>query len=463
MDLPSELLAAVSAPGGGRVALIVGAGCSVEAPTCVPVSQRCSLEVHRRLIADNVLQSGDCSDPSDLSSLADAVYSKTHSQRDVVDRMRDQYDLKLATPNDGYRLAAAMLCEGVLSSVVTLNFDLAMSHALSELGAGTSVGVIENPEDLPRQRAVNIYYLHRNVNAADPNLWVLRSVALQQEWIGHWESIITTKVLTAPVVVFAGLGTPVRVLIESSQLLRRALPAATKLFQVDPANMADSAFFEALNLSPADYIRGRWGEFMVALSTRLVKEQMAQLEQAVRQKVQDDNLPSENVAGLITRLQGMGLIALGKLRASWLLHDKPYCPAEVGALGLIADLLLALGLISRVSGTDALIVEDGLVEFHRGGRSLATYVVASGRGHRGRSAIEAAVERRRGQYRSRSTPPRGVIVGGTSDAWTTAVTPPQDVVRGDVSEDIVAGSGVLPLIHINELRTEVNRIAQVVQ
>jgi|SRR5438034_2307233 len=295
MALPPELLQAVSSPGGGKIALVLGAGCSVEAPTNIPVSSDCSNEIHRRLVDDGVLQNGDCSNPGDLSVLADAVFSKRNSQRDVVERLRDQYGLKLATPNQGYWIAAALLCEGAISSVVTLNYDLALSTALSALGADKIVGVVERPEDLPHQKTINVYYLHRNANAADPELWVLRTSALNVEWKGHWEPIIATKVLAAPVVVFAGLGTPVAVLIESTKLLRNALPGTTKLYQADPGNIADSKFFQALSLDPAVYIQCGWGQLMEALSQRLLKEQITQLEKAVERKIREDNLTTEDI------------------------------------------------------------------------------------------------------------------------------------------------------------------------
>jgi len=204
MALPPELLQAISTRGGGKIALVLGAGCSVEAPTGIPISRICSNEIHRRLIDDGVLNEGDCSNPDDLSAVADAVFIKRNSQRDVVERLRDTYDLKLATPNQGYLIAAALLREGALSSVVTLNYDLALSAALSALGAGTTIGVIERPEDLSQQKAFNVYYLHRNANAADMESWVLRTAALNVEWKGHWEQIIATRVLAAPFVVFAG-------------------------------------------------------------------------------------------------------------------------------------------------------------------------------------------------------------------------------------------------------------------
>ena len=396
--------------------------------------------------------------------MADAVFEKKRSQRDVVELLRDQYDLKLAPPNDGYRIAAAMLCEGTVSSMLTLNFDLALSNALSELGAGHTVEVIECAEDLPRQKTINVYYLHRNVNAADPESWVLRTSALNDDWKRNWCQVVTTRVLAAPVVVFAGIGSPARVLIESAKLIRAVPPVTTKLFQIDPADRAVSKSFQELALDPGDYIQCGWVHFMEELSERLANEQVVELEQAIGCKVQEEErLQPEDIADLLACLRNLGLVKLGKLRAHWLLYQKPYYPVSLNGNGLLADLLLALAMMARVSGAAVIIVENGLVEFQRDGRVVVAYVVASGCGHRGRAAVEAAVEYRRAQYRSRPVPPRGVLVGGTSDPWPTQVTSPTDVARGESSDDdIVTGPMALPLIHISELRSDPSRIDQVV-
>ena len=462
--LPQELLRAISSPGGGKVALVVGAGCSAEAPTGIPMARECSVEVHRRLVADGILQDRDCADPSDLSLVADAVFDKTGSQKELVERLCERYELKLASANEGYLIAAAMLCEGAISSVVTLNFDLALSDAIAQLGAAQVVGLIECPEDMPRkQKAINVYYLHRNANELDPDLWVLRNAALQNEWRGHWQPIIATRVLTAPVVVFAGLGNPAAVLIETMKLVQHALPTATSFYQVDLADRGESRSFRELGLDPSSYIKRGWGQFMDDLSQRLLAEQVSGLQQAVLRKIEEDRLPSENVHGLLVRLQILGLLKLGKLRAHWLLHDKAYCPARQHPCGLVADLLLAVAMMARVSGAAAVIADDGLVEFERDGRIVVAFLVASGGGHRGRSAVEAEVESRRRQFRSRRSLPRGVLVGGTSDSWTTLVTPPEDVVRGDAIEgDIVSGSTALLLLHISELRSDSRRIHELV-
>jgi hypothetical protein len=460
MPLPPELLQAVSSPGGGKIAMVLGAGCSVEPPTNIPVSRVCSKEIHRLLILDGILQKGDCADPDDLSALADAVFSRRNSQRDVVERLRDHYGLKLATPNNGYLIVAALLCEGVISSVVTLNYDLALSTALSELGAGKIVGVVERPEDLAHQKTINLYYLHRNANAADPESWILRTAALNVEWKGHWETIIANKVLAAPVVLFAGLGTPVAVLIESTKLLRAALPAVTTLYLADPEDMVSSKFFQALGLDAAHYISSGWGALMEGLSRRLLEEQIAKLGQAAVSKTQEDHLPNEDIARFLNTLQHMGIVRVGKLRAYWLLSEKPYLVFDENILGLLADLLLALATMVRVSGAEAVIIEDGRVEFQRAGRTVASFIVASGNGHRGKIAVEAEVQKRRAGY---SQSPTAALVGGTSASWTTPPTPPKDIVDGAESkDDILRGPTALPLFHISELRDNHVLIREVV-
>lgn len=461
MPLPNQLLQGVAAAGGGRISLVLGAGCSMEPPTSLPSAAVCAQELHRLLVADGVLADGECQDPSDLSLLADAVFAKTNSQRDLVERFLDRYNLKLVNANDGYLIAAAMLCEQVVSSVVTLNFDLALIDALANLGVGQDVAVIEKPADLPRQRLINVYYLHRNANAENPDDWVLRSPSLQNEWLNTWQPIVANRVLAAPIVVFAGLGTPVAVLIESTKLLRNAIPQAV-VYQVDPVARADSRFAQELAIDDAAYIRSGWGEFMRDLAARLTTEHTQQLENAANQKVHDDALAAEDLTAFLIRLRALGLVVSGKLRAQWLLTGGTYCRASADGHRLVADLLLAIATVARVSGTEAVIVEDSVIEFHREGRVLTACLLGSGRGFRGRPSMEAAIGQQHRRHRTRVVPISSAIVGGTSD-WGAATTPPADVVRGDIAGDIVLGQGALPMHHIAELRADPNKVQEVVR
>ncbi|MBK8233728.1 MAG: hypothetical protein IPK72_24920 [Candidatus Eisenbacteria bacterium] len=461
MTLPHTLLQAVSAPGGGKITLVVGAGCSFEAPTLIPLAGTCSQQCHDRLVANGVLALGDCALPSNLSCLADTVFAKTGEQRLLVEQLSQHYELKTASPNDGHLLTAALLREGAIASVVTLNFDLALSTAISLLGVGDVVGVIDGPDDLPNKKALNLYYLHRNANAADPETWVLRTAALDTEWNGRWEQVVAAMVLATPVVVFAGLGSPANVLVQSATLIRNAIPNGSKAYQVDPGDPEMSEFFKALALAPDAFIRKSWCEFMEQLSQRLVVEHACQLKAAAEAMVQREKLHAEDLTTLLDRLQSIGLLNVGRLRANWLLHGKEYFAEELLARELLADLLLAAALIARVTGTQAVLCDDGVVEFRRGDRTVATHVFASGRGTRGQVAIETTLTQRRRRLRDRAMPLSGAIIAGTHNGDPMPITPPADVLLGDTSASIVFGPTALPMFHVDSLRQDSTKCQQV--
>lgn len=461
MTLPNELLQAVSAPGGGKITLVVGAGCSFEPPTSIPLAGTCAQQCHDRLVANGVLAAGDCTLPSNLSCVADAVFTKMGAQRLLVEQLSQHYELKTASPNEGHLLAAALLREGAIASVVTLNFDLALSTAIARLGVGDVVGVIDGPDDLSNKRAFNLYYLHRNVNATDPETWVLRTPTLDTEWKGKWEQIVAAMVLATPVVVFVGLGSPANVLVQSATLIRNAIPNGSKAFQVDPGDPEKSEFFKALALPPDAFVRKLWCEFMEELSQRLVVEHASQLRAAAEAMVQREQLHPEDLTTLLSRLQSIGLLNVGRLRASWLLHEKEYLAEEPQVRELIADLLLAAALIARVSNSHAILCEDGVVEFRRGDRTVAIHAFASGRGTRGQVAIETTLRQRRKQHRDRAMPLSGAIITGTLSGGPVPITPPVDVLLGDTSECIVLGEAALPVFHATALRQEPAKCQQV--
>lgn len=457
MTLPSELLFAIAASGGGKVALIVGAGCSVEAPTSIPVAATCSARVHDRLINDGVLSPGDCSNSDDLSAVADAVFEKTGSQRELVMRLLDEFPLKLPAPNEGYSIAAALLAEGAVTSLITLNYDLAISVAVSALGAGTSIGVVESPEELGRERATNVYYLHRSANEVDPNKWVLRTPVLEAEWRNHWEEIIATKVLATSVVVFAGLGSPIAVLLTSIDKLRSAMPASSQIYQVDPRNKEESPFFA--QLQPTAYIQQPWGEFMRALSARLTVAHRARLQIAIDAKRKEDALTEEEYGSVLANLDSLGLLRAGQLRSRWFLDERPYTTMTAVTERLMADIVLGVAMMERVSGAIATLLDDGVIEFRRDGRPAVAVLVASGQGHRGRVAVEARVAERLRVYRAAGSP-SAVVAFGTTD-WTEPVAP-QDILLGNVEDDDILRQSAVQILHIGALRAAPARVAEVV-
>lgn len=177
--VPADLLHAV-AERRGHVVLVVGAGCSIEHPTGLKLASEYAVEAHRDLVLDGVLDQGACADPQDLSLVASAVWDRHGSQAAVVERL-PRARFRTARPNDGYLLAAALLREGAMSCVLTLNFDLAMSSALTELSA-SEVEVIVGPQHLSHLGSSSLIYLHRNVDESDAERWILRREALDEEW-----------------------------------------------------------------------------------------------------------------------------------------------------------------------------------------------------------------------------------------------------------------------------------------
>ncbi len=268
MKLPSDPLNAISQPEGGRVVLVVGAGCSAEPPTSLPLSRELALNAHRRLVEDGVLDDGDCPEPDSLSCVADVVWSKTNSQRELVVRFPCD-GFRQSEPNRGHLLTAAMLYEQALSCVMTLNFDLALSNALSQVGARGSVTIINKPEDYASLGLSNLVYLHRNVDA-DPDLWVLRSISLEESWSDGWEKVVTERVVSAPVTVFVGLGSSIGVLEESTLRILDKLRGIVSVYQVDPGTISESSLFKKLGLPDEVYFQMSWCEFIDRLAGRVV-------------------------------------------------------------------------------------------------------------------------------------------------------------------------------------------------
>lgn len=445
--------------------LVVGAGCSAEPPTSLPLSRECALEAHRLLRADGVLDENDCSDPTDLSCVADAVVSKTTSQHALVIRLPCQ-EFRQAHPNEGYLLAAAMLYERALNCVMTLNFDLAMTSALVQVGAQGSVAIISKPEDHSSLGLSNLIYLHRNVEA-DPEQWILRSTALEEGWRDGWEEVIAQRVVSAPVTVFAGLGTPAGVLIDSTARIRKALRGNVMVYQVDPGDKESSLFFARLNLPDDAYLQMSWGGFTRELSNRLVEEHRAELEAACDDLITTQGWDSgtADAASLCERLAQLGLLKLGQLRARWVLNSSSYLPRRDVVASWLADLLLAIGLMERGTGSQAILREDGVVEFRRNNLILGAVIVAHGQGIWRWIALEAKVKQSK-QYREHRTPRSfcAIVAGvvGVSGDQPPQIAAPADITWDEEPTSLISGDKEFRMYSVDQLRERPELIKEMI-
>lgn len=456
--LPPELLQAI-AQRTGRVALVVGAGCSLEHPTGLKGARELALDVHRRLLLDGVLNEGECEAPDDLSVLATTVWRKHGSQLAMVERL-PRRDFRIARPNTGYFIAAALLRERAVNAVLTLNFDLAMSTALVLLSA-TEVDVVPGPTSADQLGAIAVIYLHRNVDEADPERWILRVEALQEDWRDNWEEVVSQRVMSSPIVVFAGLGSPAAVLTETVTRVRQSVDAQNhRVYVVDPA--LATQFEAALNVGQAAHIELGWCDFMERLAARVVAELEADLEAACRTLCDAHGWDDEvgHASALCRRLHEIGLVAVGKLRASWLLERQAYSPDDARRC-LVADLLLAIGLVEREIKGQARFREDGVVQLLRDGTVVATFLAASGEGALRWAALEARVLEALGRMPMHERPTHAVL-GGMQGSRPADVVVPEDVVIGDPGFDIAQGNPRPEFVTIEEIRSGGGAIARLV-
>lgn len=458
--LPSSLLEAIGAEAGGRVVFVIGAGCSVEPPSALPASGRCSREAFQRLVDDEILEHGDCPDPGDLSAVADAVFTKCGGQRELVRRLDKRF--RYAEPNEGTILVAALLREGVVQNVVTLNFDLTLSSALRRVGAVGDVEVLKGPEDHDRLGARNVVYLHRNVDAVDPESLILRTAALDDSWREDWEQVIVQMALAAPVVVFAGLGTRVGVLVESSRWIGKILEDRTTSVQVDIGARSASVYAEALGISEENYIEAGWGQFMALVGRRVVKSYIAGLRQATETILQEGGVQSEELEPLYEQLIAAGLLYLGGARASWALDDKaPYFTANQVDVELIADLMLGIAYLRRISNADATFVDDGLIELSRAGRTIALVAIGTGRGVRTWLAAEARLCARQTNRMPSALSPTLAVLAHVRDR-PDGVAAPEDIVTQPSPASIIPTGPSYPLVELDALRANPDVVPELV-
>jgi hypothetical protein len=436
---PPVLAQAISAPGGGKVALVIGAGCSFEPPTSIPLASTCAEEAHRSLVRTGVLTLGECSDTGDLSKVADAVHAKFGTQAQLVDWLLGEYSFKNAMPNSGYLVAAALLREGALSAVVTLNFDLAISHAVSRVGAGTQVGVIDGPHELGRQVSANVYYLHRNANASNPDEWILRTTQLEDGWRQGWEGVIAAKIMPLPVVVFAGLGSPASVLVESVHWIKDRLGTGAAFFQVDPLPRETCAFFQTLKLAMEQYIQLGWCDFANVLGRHVSTRHVDEIMSACAKFVALNKLPTENLDHVRDQFTSLDLVDLGHFRAACELDAGGYRTQKDTNLGLLGDLIHCLAHVERARGLKVVLFPDGTVEFRRAEHVVARFLLVSGGGTWRLPALEPTVRQIAEAHKQRKRLPfNGAIAAGVISAPTSAA-PPEDIVHGEPDGSVIDG------------------------
>ena len=333
-----------------------------------------------------------------------------------------------------------------------------MSAALAAVGSAESVAVIGGPDDIPQLGNVNLVYLHRNA-LAPANEWVLRSTYLDMVWNDRWEAVMATRILVAPTVVFAGLGSPAAALTETVRLIRKALPADTvRVYQVDLAPFGMLSFTTSLRVAETEYVVAGWCDFMEALAERVLSEHWFRFAEACVTVVAENGYATNNLEPVADGCRRLGLVGFGLARARWLLHDGPYARVVLVDTRVIADVLLAMSLVAASFGGTVSVRDDGAMELRDGARLLAAVGFATGGGVRSLVAVEAALATQRRYWPWKETYPRRVVV--TGHLPSAAPTAPISIVA-EVDEDGIVETGTSSqVISAYALRASPERLAE---
>jgi len=468
MSLPAALLGAISNPGGGQVALVVGAGCSFEAPTSLPLAGQCSMDAHRKLVDNGILNHGDCAEPWDLSALADLVKARNGGLQAELVKCLPFNRFKTATPNEGHLIAVALLLEGAITNIVTLNYDLAISHALASLGVESEVSVVNGPEQYAQMGRANVIYLHRSVEN-DFEDWIITTDALEEEWKDNWEEAIVRSMIAVPVTVFAGMGSSCGVLRHSTEKLRKAVGNDARLILANPGDPADSKFAQEIDIDEENYVQLGWIDFMRELGTRFHRETVNELQAKCQEIARREGYvdpttggPTESIEDIASRVRDMGMLEFGSFRAAVLLDRRAFPKIESGHLYSIAGLMLAVGCIETQGNAPAIIQKNGHAVFTVDGKRSVSVLLIDGstKNLRWLTLETQIIEHEKTSSHILGDKSRRVLAIGVTGTRPEDATPPTSIVGEDEDDSILAGDTKFSCWDVEDLRTVDNSIAR---
>lgn len=489
-QLPPDLRSDLTDPQGRKVTLVIGAGCSFESPTNLPLSKDVSRNAHQQLLDDDVLQE-PCENPEDLSEVADAVFEARGEQKPLVDRM-GIHRFTGVDPNSGHKIAAALLREGCIASVITLNYDDAMTQAMGYVGGREEINEIGDPRAHNEMGPTNLVYLHRKADAHPEDL-VMRTEVLETEWEENWEEMIVQSQLIRPSSVFAGLGSPAAVLTESIQRLRGAEGTDPTFYQVDSADYEwendageteRSPFTEALDIPEDQYIQMGWCDFMKAVGERVRKQQLHDLCEACVEVASEEEqelfetFDDDTQDELRNRIRSLldpdshpyRFLEMGELRARWFLETgKNYaCHFREDVPTWIAQLLLAVDyILRRYEFEDVVFLpRDGCVKFrHSDGREIISHLV-HGRSQMSWEKLQHQLPSKTSIRRERTTQPTCILAEGLRGSPKDYSTPqdiiePETDVEGEEETSILESNPSMTRVEAYHLHQKTDNLDQV--
>ena len=430
--IPAALRAALAAPPGGQIALVIGAGCSIDPPTSRRTAREYATQAYRQLEERGTIAAGSCN-PENLGSLADAVFAARGTQKDLVDILRPQ--LLNAPAHDGHKLAAALLAEQIVGLILTLNFDRAIDSAVATIAHKSTVTIVHAVEELRNRTRFGVIYLHGNVESEDSK-WILRTAQIDQTWDDTWQEYIVMDLALTPNVIFAGLGSPTPVISETVLKAKAALSADKTIIQVDKMELQHNTFAQTMGVAAADYVVSCWTGFMQALGGVAARE--------FNNKIFDryprfctENRHDEQDPALVMAALPLDILSSGKLRAAWFLDKSEYKAFNSTNVDHLVDIIRTLALaLTIVGATECVLVEDGM-DFRKDGKPVLRVFSCSGAGALYWANVEGAIQARHQEFRRNDKTTAVVYLATAVDIGLTSV--PESIVA-EVDGDGVTAS-----------------------
>ena len=225
-------------------------------------------------------------------------------------------------------------------------------------------------------------------------------------------------------------------------------------FFADPADQ--TPFAESLDLAPGNHIQASWGAFMGRLAERVVVSLRQELMQSCSELCLENGWtdPKEGIAAVCEAFLADGLPTIGQRRAVLLCSDKAYEPDCESTRLLVADLILAVGLVAVTTSAEVTFNSSGDAILRFGDGRTATVVLRSGSGYRRWGQLEGLLANRGGDR------PNLVVAGGFSQSAPNDVAPPVDIVDNEPTDDVAFGCVKLRIVSIDSLRSDLSNIVR---
>ena len=361
--------------------------------------------------------------------------------------------MRLARPNEGHKFLVALMSEGAISHTLSLNFDLAVQNAATELGL--TLTVVDRVNDLvPASNCV--VHLHGSVSSA-PEDWILRAEVIDDAWKQGWQQVIAQQILAVPSVLFVGLGSAAPVLTETVGMIGAAVGGSSSLFQADVSEHEKNGFAQQLHIQDDRYVRTGWSGIMSALADRVAKEQVHLLK-TTGAAVLTDNGQDEGTLAIwgsaAGKLGAMTLLALGRFRANLEVEATArYLPRTSQRDEWMVAPIVVLAQAAGEHDLEIAPIGSGVWTIQRNGRVIARALLATGKGTRKLAAVESSIQNLSRDIQEMSGVPLDfVIVGATtpSEVRLEHVSVPADIVEEPAADDIVTGPAPARLVDISD-------------